>query len=78
MEGFKNGKVEEMDIRFLLSIPVFLFIIFFYCINSAYTQTESQNQESPLKLPTFSIINKREKIELDSRLNWYGHSNIRL
>ncbi|MCG9127381.1 hypothetical protein JT359_07230 [Candidatus Poribacteria bacterium] len=58
--------------RFLLSLPVFFItILFFSLINSAYTQTESQNQDSSLKLPTFSIINKTEKIKIDpDKLVW--------
>lgn len=75
----RNGRIQEWKgrrrkghTRFLLSIPVFFFIIFlFFWINKAYTQTESQNQDSLLKLPTFSIINKTEKIELDpGKLEW--------
>ena len=68
----KGWKSRRMDIRILLSIHVFFFIISFFCwINSAYTQTESKSQESSVKLPTFSIINKTEKIELDpGKLEW--------
>lgn len=54
-------------IRTLLSTPLFIFFIFFFSnLNSVYTQTESHKNYPPFKLPTFSIIDKTESIQLDA------------
>lgn len=47
-----------------LLLPLFIWTIFCYSINFAYTETETQKQNPPLKLPSFSIIEKSENIKL--------------
>lgn len=61
-----------------LLLPLFICSIFCLFVNFAHTQTESQTQNPPLKLPTYSIIGKSEIIKLETgKTEWIlKHSPI--
>lgn len=50
----------------ILLLPLFICSIFCFFINFAHTQTEPQTQNPPLKLPTYTIIEKSEIIKLET------------
>ena len=53
--------------KILLSIlPFFFCFLFFCCLDRVAAQTETQKHNPPLKLPTFSVIEKTENFQLQT------------
>ena len=50
----------------LFPLPFFFCFLFLCCLNRSYAQTEPQKQTPPLKLSTFSIIEKTENFQLEA------------